>query len=88
LKDDTIDIRFPGPRNPKMESVWAWIGEDASGTEYVLGADLGHGPQPFITSMKSVIEKARPFATAHRRAYGVPVRLVRFTGREKLEELP
>ena len=84
--DGTVDFRFEGKRNPKMKSVWAWIGADKeSGEEYVIGADMGFGPMPFVTSMKDLIEKMRPMALQHAREFRANVKLVRFTKREDLE---
>lgn len=87
VKEIPIDIRFGGAREPKMDGVYAWVGTSESGEEYVLGGDLGLGPMPFVTSMKSLIEKLRPFAKKHGQEFKAKVQLVKFSHREVLETL-
>lgn len=70
-----------------MEGVYAWVGVDPSGEEYIIGADLGFGPMPFVTSMETLIQKMRPIATKHGRDYKVTVKLVKFSTRDVLETL-
>jgi hypothetical protein len=73
-----------------IDELYAYISIDELGHEGILAQVIpGVGVAPFVTGSKSVLDKMRPFARAAAAAgrSSKRIRLVRFMGREVIEEL-
>ena len=77
----------PG-RGQKIEALYAWIAVDPEGGEGVCGASIGRMMLPLVGADRERIESLRERAAMTRAASGYPVKLVRFSRREDIEELP
>jgi hypothetical protein len=76
-----------------IEALYTWTEVDPSGSEGTIAAMVPALPYlgvvPLVTRKREIAEgPMRVAAVGHRRASGHTVRLVRWTAREDLEELP
>jgi len=75
----------------KIDALYAWVAQEPDGGEGVCSASmpfLGRETQmPFFGADIDRVKLLRPFAEAVRRATGYPIRLIRFSQRDDLEEL-
>lgn len=74
----------------KIEKLYAWVATEPDGGEGVCGAfirEMG-GLVPLVGADRERIESLRPYAELTRRGSGYPVRLVEFSTRTDMEELP
>jgi hypothetical protein len=71
-----------------IDALYAWVVTEPDGGEGVASAQIGDTHWPLIGADMDRVKTLRMFAEAVRRQTGYPVRLVRFSQREKLEELP
>jgi hypothetical protein len=67
--------------------MYAWIATEPDGGESVCGAMIGGGMMPLVGADMDRIKSLRRLAQVTHKATGCPVRLVRFSKREDLEEL-
>lgn len=79
---------------PVIDEMWAWIAEEEEEEEGVIGAyaPVAGIPEsevfhPLVGADKERIESFRDYAEMISENLGVPVRLVKFSNREVLEEL-
>lgn len=71
---------------PQHPPLWAWMVQAADGRWGVIGAIIPRmGNAQLVAGSEETIRLLRPFAEAHHRASGDPVRLVRFAGAEVVE---
>lgn len=77
------------PHTPQtIDALYAWVATEPDGGEGIVAASIGEWMMPLVGADIDRIKSLRQFAeTAHRQS-GYPVHLVRFFGREDLEELP
>jgi hypothetical protein len=71
-----------------IDSVYAWVVVEPDGGEGVASAQIGNTHWPLVGADIDRVKSLRALAEAVRRQTGWPVRLVRFSNREELEELP
>jgi hypothetical protein len=74
----------------KIERLYAWVATEPDGGEGVCGAyvpELG-GLVPLVGADRERIESLRDHAAITRKASGYPVRMVEFSTRTNMEELP
>jgi hypothetical protein len=72
----------------RIETICAWIATEPHGGEGVCSVQAGDTHLPMIGADGERIESLRRYAERVRRMTGYPVRLVRFTQRVEIEELP
>lgn len=79
-----------GGRHLTVDQLYAWVATEAHGGEGVVGGHIpGVFDGPFVGADRDmVIRLMRPIALDLRRVSGCPVRLVRYSLRTTLEELP
>lgn len=78
----------PGTRR-KIETIAAWIAVEPDGGEGVIAVTMPNGlTLPLIGADEALIESFRQSAMEAHLRTGYPVRLVRFSLREVIEELP
>jgi hypothetical protein len=82
--DDTGDRKM-------VKELWAWLVEETPGSEGIPATAMPerHGIRivPLMGADRARVESYREEAVSLRIALGCPVRLVRFTTREVIEEL-
>ena len=71
-----------------IDALYAWVATEPSGDEGVCGAQIGDTHYPLVGADIDRVKSLRGHAELLREATGYPVRLVRFSRREDLEELP
>jgi hypothetical protein len=71
-----------------IDALYAWVATEPSGDEGVCSMQLGAVHMPLIGADMDRVKSLREHAELVRQATGYPVRLVRFSRREDLEELP
>jgi protein gp37 len=71
-----------------IDALYAWVATEPDGGEGVCSFQLGNTHMPLVGADMDRIKSLRRFAEIIRRASGCPIRLVRFSTREDLEELP
>jgi hypothetical protein len=67
--------------------LYAWVATEPDGGEGVCSAQIGDIHFPLVGADMDRMKSVRDFAEIAHRATGYPVRLVRFSRRENLEEL-
>jgi hypothetical protein len=70
-----------------IDALYAWVATAPGGGEGVCSAQIGDIHMPLIGADIDRIKSVRQYAEMAHRATGYPVRLVRFSYREDLEEL-
>lgn len=79
----------PGKTHLKIEVIYAWVTTEPSGGEGIPAIATETGAiMPLVGADLDRIESFRYVAENMRKHTGYPVRLVRFSNREDLEELP
>jgi hypothetical protein len=77
---------------PAIAALYAWVAEEPDGGEGVCSATMQLFDRPVHMPLVGAdierIRSLREYAEIVRKASGCPVRLVRYTQREDLEELP
>ena len=71
----------------KIAALYAWVAEEPDGGEGVLSMQLGGVQMPLVGADRERIESLRHYAEQIRALTSYPIRLVRYTHREDLEEL-
>ena len=71
-----------------IDALYAWVATEPSGDEGVCSMRLGDTHYPLVGADTDRVKSLRENAEFVRRVTGYPVRLVRFSRREDLEELP
>jgi hypothetical protein len=71
-----------------IDALYAWVATEPDGGEGVCSAQIGEIHMPLVGADIDRIKSLRDYAELVRRATGYPVRLLRFSRREDLEELP
>jgi hypothetical protein len=71
-----------------IDALYAWVATEPDGGEGVCSMQLGAVHMPLIGADMDRVKSLREPAEFVRRVTGYPVRLVRFSRREDLEELP
>jgi hypothetical protein len=71
-----------------IDALYAWVATEPDGGEGVCSMQLGAVHMPLIGADMDRVKSLRARAEFVRRVSGCPVRLVRFSRREDLEELP
>jgi hypothetical protein len=71
-----------------IDALYAWVAHEPNGGEGVCRAQLGDVHMPLVGADMDRVKSLRPYAEAIRQATGYPVRLLRFSRREDLEDLP
>lgn len=84
IRREGVDFRINEEREPVMEALFAWIAEDEAGEEYIIGADLGAGPMPLVTSNQHLALRMQHLAESHAKEYKNKVHLFAFSGRRNL----
>lgn len=70
-----------------IDALYAWVATDSDGGEGVCSAQIGDVHMPLVGADIDRMKSLRPYAQTLRAATGYPVRLVRFSQRDDLEEL-
>jgi len=70
-----------------IDAIYAWIATEPDGGEGVCSAQMGNMHMPLVGADMDRIKSLRRFAEIAHQFSGYPVRLVRFSKREDLEEL-
>jgi hypothetical protein len=74
------------PNEAEITELYVFLSTDATG-EGIVGALVGRAWTPLVTSKLRIAEKVmRPLARQAAKASGKPVRLVRFTMREEVDQ--
>lgn len=74
---------------PRIDEIWAWVSSDGEG-EGILAAPIGNGSSvtmPLVGADAARMKSLRPAAVAIADAFGVEVKLVRFSVREDIEQI-
>ena len=71
-----------------IDALYAWVATEPDGGEGVCSMTLGNIHYPLVGADMDRIKSFRKHAEFLREATGYPVRLVRYSMREDLEELP
>jgi hypothetical protein len=71
-----------------IDALYAWVATNPDGNEGICSVIVDGRHTPMVFGSLRVANLARRDIEALRLATGVPVRLVRFSRREDLEELP
>lgn len=71
-----------------IDALYAWVATEPDGGEGVCAAQIDREILPLVGADIDRARALRPYAKTAREATGYPVRLVRFSRREDLEELP
>jgi hypothetical protein len=71
-----------------IDAIYAWVAKEPDGGEGVCSVQLGDVHMPLVGADIERVKSVRPYAEMIRQETGYPVRLVRFSRREDLEELP
>jgi hypothetical protein len=71
----------------QITELWAWIAEESTG-EGIVSVSVGGQHFPAVHDKRSLIESYRPLARQIGLARGRPIRLVRFSRAEVIEEIP
>jgi hypothetical protein len=81
---------MPPPEPKRIDALYAWVATEPDGGEGVCGADIPAlgGMVPLVGADLERMRSLRPYAELTRRASGCRVRLIGFTGRLDIEELP
>ena len=69
-----------------IDAMYAWIATEPDGGEGVVAASIGEWMMPLVGADIDRVKSLRNLAQRVRRQSGYEVRLVRFFGREDLEE--
>lgn len=99
MTDDTGDTQADGvssfvldsPPNTLdvIDSIWCWISTDETGEGVVAAPLMGPGTIcPLIAADESRLAQIRPWAEAIAKRSDKPLRLIRLTTREVVEDLP
>ncbi len=73
---------------PRIERLYAYVGEETPGEEGVVGARIpGMGTVPLVGADKDRIVSLRSFAVLAKECTGRPVKLVCFESRVDLEDI-
>ncbi len=91
MTDPTEPVGFwRTPTSRRFDECFCWVAEAPDGSEGLVGGNIGPGGQwlALVGGDVDRMRSLRPIAEMTRRGTGYPVRLVRFTRREDLEELP
>jgi hypothetical protein len=75
------------PRAKTIDALYAWVATEPDGGEGVCAALIGNTMYPLVGADIDRVTSLREYAAEARRVSGYPVRLVRFSRREDLEEL-
>jgi hypothetical protein len=81
------EFRFEGRRDRDTKVLYAVIAKDENGEDYLVGADLGFGPMPLVTSMESMLPAFESLGREHGQSMSEDVRLVKFSQREDVKDL-
>lgn len=82
---------FDTPTSRRVDEFYGWFMEDPDdGAEGLIGANIGPDGStvPLVGGDLARMQSLRIFAESHRASTGCPVRLLRFSRRDDLEELP
>jgi hypothetical protein len=79
--------RHPPAKGQPIDALFAWIVSEPEG-ERVCSAQIGNTEFPLVGADLDQMKSLRAPAELIRRAFGYPVRLVRFSRREDFEVLP
>ncbi len=71
-----------------IDALYVWVATEPNGDEGVVAASIGEMMMPLVGADIDRVKSLRRFAEMARRESGYPIHLVRFFGREDLEELP
>lgn len=87
---DRVKRIFDTPTSRRVDELYAWMMEEPDGSEGLVGASIGPRGSiiPLVGGDLKRMRSLRRFAETHREATGRPVRLLRFSRRDDLEELP
>lgn len=77
-------------RGQKIDALYAWVASEPDGGEGVAAASIPGlgGMVPLVGADRARMDSLRPYAELVRQQTGFPVRLVRFSAREVIEDLP
>jgi hypothetical protein len=75
-------------KGKKITELYAWIATEPDGGEGVCAAATTEGWLPMIGADMDRMRSLRPAAELAHKVNNAPIRLVRFSTREDLEELP
>lgn len=78
----------PPPEAKRIHALYAWVAEHPNGAEGLCGAMTPNQMMPLVGADIERMRSLRSFAELTRAATGFPVRLIRFSRRDDLEELP
>lgn len=85
---DKVDRLFHTPTARRIDEMFAWVCTEPDGSEGLVGWHTSIGWVPLVGGDVDRMRSLRPQAEITRKETGWPVRLVRFTKRDDLEELP
>lgn len=71
----------------RINHIWAFLAIGDDDEEGVIGADMGGVMMPLIAANEERLDNLRPYARSIARVSGKKVTLVKFTVREKVEEI-
>jgi hypothetical protein len=72
----------------RIDAIYAWVATEPDGGEGVCSAQIGEIHMPLVGADIERIKSLRGYAEMIRQATMLPIRLVRFSRREDIEELP
>lgn len=81
-------LAVPGKEDLEITEIYAWVAIEPNGGEAVCGGTLAGIMMPMVGADRARIEDFRAQALRLRQTTGYPIRLVRFSSRETVEELP
>lgn len=73
---------------PTIDAMYAWVATEPDGGEGICAARIGDMMMPLVGADMDRMKSLREYAEAGRRLTGYPMRLIRFSRREDMEELP
>lgn len=88
ILDEMHQARLHNPRNTfQINHIWAFLSVDEGGEGVCAGPLLGKGTViPLIAADEKRLAILRPFAQELAKVFGKPIKLVRFSLREEIEE--
>jgi hypothetical protein len=83
-------LHMPKNKLPRIDELWAFLSVDADGEGVIAAPYLGPGwgPVPLIAADPERLKTITPIAEGIARTTGRKVRLVKFTTRKLVREIP
>jgi hypothetical protein len=86
VKDETL-VHVPPNEKFYIDSVWAFVSEDAKGNEGIVAHTMGATLMPLIAADEERLRQLRPYAEKLAKMGLVKIKLVKFHQRTEVETI-